>query len=305
MQSTKLQSAMNSVHPTPSRGFLKIAEDLHKYEAFANSDIEKTAEISAEMTRRERDILEAFYKEAFVGQLARAGWEGLKAGQRGLTSSSVSGVGNRLALAGKSAKSGFQQAGGGEALQAGKQAIGRGLSNLGSRLQYQAPIRATPRSPLMLKAAHCMIDGSIDLIRANNLNANIDDYTESLEKLATVGALNFKLQGILLNPEISDSLKDESIKLGHENNVHCFELLRGLVKEAAGSQGYSSATKAIAESSPQAGNPSWMTNLGSKIKGAFSGGGASLRERGGTVSKERGMDVANTKALGRRSFGGF
>lgn len=127
------------------------------------------------------------------------------------------------------------------------------------------------------KIANCFIKAASNYLKANHLGVNPDDYTQDLEKIATIGVINYRLQTKLNDPSLDLSSKEELIKVGHENNDQCIAMLEKLANNALIS-GMKKAFGTPNESAQGAGSA--IGSFFSKVKDAFSG--PSLGERMGS-----------------------
>lgn len=275
------------VDDIPSREFVKISHMLDKHDILES--MEKTAEVSQKLVNREREIVEAFYKEAILAEAkllgkglwgaAKGAWGGAR---KAMTHTDPTGGSLRHAwtMARRGANRGWKSSGAGPGLRqswATAQAKGRNFMANNpwvARMRGRAPVGAPQIGPAMaktseemVKVAECMLAGGYDLLRTVNPYSDPANHIKTFEKLATIGVVNYKLQKALASGNLSKEARDQAYRLGEENNQHCVETLKELTKEAKDLLGLSNKVGDTLS------NPKSMASA-KTIASSFGGGGS-------------------------------
>jgi hypothetical protein len=216
-----------NVPPLPNGRFVDIANMIGRYEVL--NSLEKTAEVSQQVYRRESDIVQAFYKAAGLVNLGKGIFNAAKS--LGPTASRVAKAAKGVSKAATPAleNAGNMAMGAVRANPMTSAALGTGAAAYGLHKLTQP---AAPR--LMKYAAEAFVQGGVDLVRAVNIRADLSGVRDTLEKLGAIGELNAKLQIAIDSDELTDAAKCQAVKLGSENSRLCLETLQELVKYAEG-----------------------------------------------------------------------
>jgi len=241
-----INTLLQVVDPAPSTEFIKIATLLRKHEILMS--MEKTAEVSRRRTEREQEILDAFYKEAGLlsgaATVGKSLWNAGKAGMRRAVSNygdvggGVRGVMHSAGAGAKRAVRSFSNSAGANALRQG----GRNIKQFGQQVANSGPVMNVRTNPAIMgsnfaktgeeQMAYALMSAGHEFAKTANMRVNIEEIAEPLEKLAVIGALNYKLRTAVASEGLSKEAKAHAYRLGRENNEHCIDVLKDISEKA-------------------------------------------------------------------------
>jgi hypothetical protein len=238
----KLAHILENIDQLPSRSCVELIKNLRQHDAV--SHLEKTAEVAQTLTAKEATILNSFYKIAAKAP-APGFFSKMWSGAKGMaTAEGAAQLASKKTLKGKALERGakkfdtlgkrFQPAWNhtGKAIAEHPGAAAGTAAGIagGGYLANRALGPRENNQTVVVKSAEALFNGGWELARTANPRVRPDDVAGTLAKLATVGAVNARLQQAVDSSILSSASKREAVKLGQENNAYCLELLKELVK---------------------------------------------------------------------------